>query len=324
MVLRSLILILCLIESASAQVTSMDVEVARATKLAKTGHMREANELLKKTYRFDQPGSPVEAVVLHCRIEVKLKNYSQAKKAAQVAMTGMSPPDGGLLYCRTEAGIGLYTSTYESLSISERESAKNENLHLIEMLERANYDAEKVNVLKNYMTAFADRKTWYRHVSLTISIVSWEERPNFYSVTNSQSTKAVNLTPCVGAQYSYANSIYDWSGGLCYGLFGHTSVQIDDNNFDGGAKLQLLLGHARFLRKLTPSGSGFGIQGAVFNRTIDAKYADGTPTSASSIGYSASLVGRLSLSKMFFEFKGGTIFGDPSAVWEFAVGVPIF
>jgi hypothetical protein len=160
---------------------------------------------------------------------------------------------------------------------------------------------------------------WRRSFQILASYQSWEEHSQFYSNSTAFAGRSIILTPCLGGGLSYQNTSYDLTVGGCYGL-GKAHSEINAANVDTSAAVNMFSLFAKGLKKLTNSGSGLGLQGGLLNRSITATMLDGSSVTADHLDVELMMLGRLAWQKFFFDFKGGTLIGQPSALWIIEFG----
>lgn len=166
----------------------------------------------------------------------------------------------------------------------------------------------------------AKKLKWWHQFELILNYTSWEERSKFYSPKSDLQGKSVVLAPCLGGEYAIKNALYSTAFGGCY-MYGTAHSQIEGPSFDNGAKIQGYSIFAKAVRRLSESGSGAGMQIGFLGHSITATLNDGTTAQADHLEVSVLAIGRLQFPLCFLDFKGGSLIGEPSALWSIELGV---
>jgi hypothetical protein len=314
----------------------------QALKLHRSNKETLALQKLEKNYAFGRKDLPLEVSALAAGIAASLKDWPKAERIADQAIQAHDPKWAvnsstseklagylksqpktflTLVQATAEAKTQIYVATNLDLDEESRQKKKEQAKIDFEALTQIGFksdnaqenlsrvqDREKQDVLDEYkLSLFASLSYW-----------TWEDRVPFSVTTRAHATF---YTPCLGLGAHYTNDFYQWSGGACIGV-GVGELVFSDGTFDNHASITLLNGFVSGLLKLSDSGAGIGIEGDIMSSSITGTTAGGIGVSTESEEFAALLVGRMRFSSVDVKLKGGTIFGNPGALWEVELSYP--
>lgn len=322
-----------------------DTPLKEAILLFKSGHYLEAHSKIDKSYDLHCKEVPPVVSLFDCEALAKLERWDQAaivadqkiqekaswyktyisnpkKRNEMENVAQLEPADLNLVWCGADARSRLFSSGYEKLSEAGRASTKEEVMGLADLLTSVSYNPDRVERLISRVTNKEEQEKklkWRVRYQLIAGYLSWEERPHFYTNARPYDGKAVALSSCLGAAAAYQNGFYSLEGGACLGV-GNANVQLDGDRFDNAAAVQAISIFTKAIKKVSDAGSGYGLQLGVFNHGITSHTSDGSAATFGQLGVDVMVIGRLSFRHLFFDLKGGSLFGQPSAIWNIETG----